>query len=532
MRINPFSAYLFLCQLPVLLYALSFTNVARLESDVKFPSNQDAIKEALFVKWMTSDSPQEVPHPGKLLEVSGSIPSYVRGTYIKNGPGLFALPDGSRRYTHAFDGLAKLQRFEIKENNQVTFSTRFVDSAIKKAMLDTKKPFIPAHLSTGPVDPPFPTWKVFLNSLNFDNACVNFEEISSSGVFCAVTDASVRMDIDPVTLETRRRIPDGKIQGVKGIAKLSTAHSKVARRDGLTYNYYLEIGLKTWAHIVRTDADLSQKSIGKVLINGPPSYVHEISVTDNYAILCIHPLFMDFVKGIKQGALLPSLNFNTSCPTVIHIFDLQGIKPVRSFEAPPCWSYHHVNAFEVGSDVILDLIAYEGAEITNGPHAYLYMENMKTAENRVKQAKEGTVWRFTMDMKSESKSAKVEKKTVFNPENGLPIVMELVSISPECLGKAYRYVYGFTGFYKGEAGYLDWAIVKQDVSHNQRHAVWHEEYCYPGEVSFIHNPDGHEEDDGVLISTVYDSKLGENFLLVLDASSMKELARAYTGVGL
>jgi beta,beta-carotene 9',10'-dioxygenase len=496
------------------------------------PINQDAEKQNLFVKWMTSDSLKEIRHPGVSLEVIGSIPPYVRGTYIKNGPGLFALADGSRRYTHAFDGLAKLQRFEIKGEYDVTFTTRFVDSTIKRAMLNSKRPFIPAHLSTGPVDPPFPMWKVLLNSLNFDNTCVNFEEISSSGVFCAVTDASIRMEIDPITLETRRRIPDGRIEGVKGIAKLSTAHSKVARRDGKTYNYYLEMGFQNWAHIVRTDTNLSQRSIGKVPISGQPSYVHEISVTDNYAVLCMHPLFLDFAESLKQGALLPSLKFDSSSPTLIHIFDLQGVKPVRTFEAPPCWSYHHVNAFEVGSDVILDLIAYEDASITNGPHAYLYMENMETAENRAKQAKEGTLWRFTMNMDLDSKLAKVEKKTVYNLENGLPIVMELVSISPECRGKAYRYVYGFTGFYKGEVGYLDWAIVKQDVSLNQRHGVWHEEYCYPGEASFIHNPEGTEEDDGVLISTVYDSKRGENFLLVLDASSMTEIARAYTGVGL
>ena len=37
------------------------------------------------------------------------------------------------------------------------------------------------------------------------------------------------------------------------------------------------------------------------------------------------------------------------------------------------------------------------------------------------------------------------------------------------------------------------------------------------------------EDKGVLLSQVYDGKRRETFLLVLDAVSMKELCRAYTG---
>jgi beta,beta-carotene 9',10'-dioxygenase len=233
-----------------------------------------------------------------------------------------------------------------------------------------------------------------------------------------------------------------------------------------------------------------------------------------------------------KGALLPNLDFDPAVHTQIHLFDLAGIKPVQTFTAPSCWAYHHVNAYEEGSNVILDIIAYEDAAITNGAHAYLYMDNMKTEANRAKQAKEGTVWRFVMDLKSDCQFVQPERKIIYNAESKLPTVMELISVSPECLGRPYRYVYGFTGFFQGKPGYLDWAIVKQDVARNERHGTWHEEFCYPGEPLFVRDPEGEEEDDGVLLSTVYDAQRGENFLLVLNAANMKELARAYTGVGL
>ena len=73
-------------------------------------------KEERFVEWMTTDCWDEVPHPGRQLTVQGHIPAYVQGTYIKNGPGAFATRNSSspqQRYTHAFDGLAKLQKFDV-----------------------------------------------------------------------------------------------------------------------------------------------------------------------------------------------------------------------------------------------------------------------------------------------------------------------------------------------------------------------------------------------------------------------------------
>lgn len=44
------------------------------------------------------------------LSVQGTIPPWLRGRLLRNGPGRWRAPDGSRTYLHAFDGLAKLVR--------------------------------------------------------------------------------------------------------------------------------------------------------------------------------------------------------------------------------------------------------------------------------------------------------------------------------------------------------------------------------------------------------------------------------------
>ena len=57
-------------------------------------------------------------------------------------------------------------------------------------------------------------------------------------------------------------------------------------------------------------------------------------------------------------------------------------------------------------------------------------------------------------------------------------------------------------------------------------ASWHEDGCYPGEPILVREPGNDAEDGGVVLSVVLDARAGRSFLLVLDAESLGELARA------
>ncbi|HYJ20725.1 MAG TPA: carotenoid oxygenase family protein, partial [Solirubrobacterales bacterium] len=56
--------------------------------------------------------------------------------------------------------------------------------------------------------------------------------------------------------------------------------------------------------------------------------------------------------------------------------------------------------------------------------------------------------------------------------------------------------------------------------------TWHEADCYPGEPVFVSAPRPEDEDDGLALSIVLDAANRRSFLLVLDAGSWQELARA------
>ena len=56
---------------------------------------------------------------------------------------------------------------------------------------------------------------------------------------------------------------------------------------------------------------------------------------------------------------------------------------------------------------------------------------------------------------------------------------------------------------------------------------------YPSEPVFVPNPDGVEEDDGIVLSNVVCSNPNQHpFLLILDAKTFNETARAEVNISL
>jgi carotenoid cleavage dioxygenase-like enzyme len=102
-------------------------------------------------------------------------------------------------------------------------------------------------------------------------------------------------------------------------------------------------------------------------------------------------------------------------------------------------------------------------------------------------------------------------------------MLELPRIDYErCAGRPYRYVWG-TGR-SANGAFLD-TIVRVDVSTGET-SRWAADGCYPGEPVFVGKPESAVEGDGVLLSIVLDAARGVSFLLVLDAQTLGEIARA------
>uniref|UniRef100_A0A7N8Y7D4 Beta-carotene oxygenase 1, like n=1 Tax=Mastacembelus armatus TaxID=205130 RepID=A0A7N8Y7D4_9TELE len=62
----------------------------------------------------------ETPEPVK-AEVTGSVPSWLQGTLLRNGPGLFSV--GSCEYNHWFDGMSLIHSFTFRNEHSHTSAT-------------------------------------------------------------------------------------------------------------------------------------------------------------------------------------------------------------------------------------------------------------------------------------------------------------------------------------------------------------------------------------------------------------------------
>ncbi|EKX35508.1 hypothetical protein GUITHDRAFT_118319 [Guillardia theta CCMP2712] len=499
--------------------------------------HQSAAGKAFSKWWEESREQTLVP---KKLQHKGVFPSFLNGLLLRNGPAIWS--GKGRSYTHAFDGLAKLTKFEVKEG-EVWYSSRFVRSQWYKRMVEEEED-APKAISVGPTDPPLNQLDKLLalfNSDSFDNAPVNVHQLGGQlGPWVAVTDAPLAMEFDRETLETRGRLDKRYVNSVcqlGGLLLFSTAHPLPCPVTGQTINYFLELNVLQGnrALLVRTDDKLARQLVGSVrLAAGEIPYVHSFGLTrTGKAILMLCPLRMP-PAALLNGSFMPSLEWcgeGEGDRTRIYVFDLKEskVEPSWTFEADPLFFYHCINAYEEEEEIVVELCGYNTPDIATSPHAFAYLPNMKDGQERKKQARDGSLYRMKLPLKQQGH---VTVKKLEAPCDGMEMTFELPTINPQLVGKKHRHVYGYTGFGRGdESDFTEWAVLKISTDDDGVTSVlkWEEEQTYPSEPTFVPRPDGKEEDDGVVLVQMFDGKREESFLLCLDAKNMKEIGRAYTG---
>ena len=165
---------------------------------------ETTIISGLNVEDLYIDSPSEVNEKVLTMEAGGiPLPSWLNGALLRNGPGLFGAE--KRRFDHIFDGLAKLTKFDLKEDGSVCFSARFLRSNNYETVTTTGD--ISPGPYTGPVIPSFSQRQKILGLVSsmssFDNVVVNVHQMGDAkGPWVGTTDAPVLMEFDPVTLQT------------------------------------------------------------------------------------------------------------------------------------------------------------------------------------------------------------------------------------------------------------------------------------------------------------------------------------------
>jgi carotenoid cleavage dioxygenase-like enzyme len=175
--------------------------------------------------------------------------------------------------------------------------------------------------------------------------------------------------------------------------------------------------------------------------------------------------------------------------------------------------------------VVIDLCGYDSVDV-------VYNLNMKVltevSDKKYPGLGEGHFRRYRLPSVSNSidNNGAVIGEAVL--ELQLPYGFELPRINETFLINAdYNFVYGIGFLFQGKEHSHNFSdsIVKIDIA-GKTYTSWHQKGCTPSEPIFVPNPDSQSEDDGVLLTVVLDGFKKESFLLVLDAKTMTEVARA------
>jgi carotenoid cleavage dioxygenase-like enzyme len=193
----------------------------------------------------------------------------------------------------------------------------------------------------------------------------------------------------------------------------------------------------------------------------------------------------------------------------IWVIDKSNGKTVAQFETDPFFSFHHVNAWEEGDELVMDLNAYDDASIVEK----YYLKELEKPGN---QLPFGKLKRYRLNLRS--------RKHSYITVSDACIELPRIDYQRYNTNGDYGFTYGVSLHPFHAVGFYN-SIVKINTKTGDN-TYWSEEGCFPGEPVFAARPGSRNDEEGVLLSIVLDSKKRNSFLLVLDAGTMNEIARA------
>jgi torulene dioxygenase len=175
-------------------------------------------------------------------------------------------------------------------------------------------------------------------------------------------------------------------------------------------------------------------------------------------------------------------------------------------------------------DIVCEIVEFADAQIL-GMLQYQYIVSTTAVESRSKRdwKPDAKLTRYKLEGVSLSNartgtdSTSGEGKKIMSIPSG-----DLPRINPNYCLKPHRYVY--TMLDRGKSSFMD-GIGKTDTLVGTT-TVWERERHTPGEPIFIARPGAVDEDDGIILTVVFDGDAATSYLLCLDARTMTEMARA------
>ncbi|MEO0407741.1 MAG: carotenoid oxygenase family protein [Cyanobacteria bacterium P01_A01_bin.135] len=426
-------------------------------------------------------------------EVEGEIPAALTGTLFRNGPGLLDI--GGTPIQHPFDGDGMVCAIAFKDG-KAHFRNRYVrtegycaeqaaDTILYRGVFGTQKP-----------------GGVLANAFDFRlKNIANTNIIYWGGKLLALWEAAKPYRLNPHTLET---IGIDDLDGILAEGDSFAAHPWVDPTCQFTggepclVNFSVQPGLSTQINLYEFYP--SGKLRRRYSHNLPGfAFIHDFAITPNYAIFFQNPVSFNpvpFALGLRGPG--ECISVDPKKPTRILLVPRQPSGKAIELETEAGFVFHHANAFEQGGKVYIDSVCYNGFPTVEPNSDFRQVDFDKVPE--------GQLWRFELDLEEQSVTgSQLEARCC-----------EFPWVHPEYAGRPYRYVYlGAADQREGNAPLQ--CILKADLETGDRQLWSAAPRGFVSEPVFVPRPGSSAEDDGWVMTLVFNASHGRSELVILDA---------------
>jgi all-trans-8'-apo-beta-carotenal 15,15'-oxygenase len=435
--------------------------------------------------WSAGFTSLEQEFDYRVTDIDGQVPPALRGTLFRNGSGRNDL--NGQWFPHWFDGDGMISAIAFDDGG-IRYLNRYVRT--DNYVNETREHRV-LYRGFGKTRPGGILANAFRMSGNVSNTSV----VMQGERLLSLWEGGAPYALNPKTLETFG------IEDFGGRVRAFSAHPKVDPISGDLYNFGIDYGAKTTLTPYRIDRDGALTAYPAIPLPYPVMN-HDFVLTENYMVFCLGPILVHPIKFILGLASFDgALHWDGARPTLILLVRRDGSAPPRWIETDAFFQFHFANGFEQDGTLVVDLTRYPDY-LAIGQSLRTYHESDWAAGGMAALA------RLRIDLAS----GKVGMQTFDTGHSN-----EFPRINPARTGQPYRYAYIANNPNGDDIG-LQHCVTRIDMETGQVQSHDVGAGRYAGEPVFV--PTGAEEDDGVVVTLVYDAAAKRTEVVGLDARDL------------
>ena len=438
--------------------------------------------------WMTLIGTSETGGRDYVPRVEGKLPTGLRGSLYRNGPGLFER--GGVSLKNALDGDGLIQRLSFTDHG-VRYQNAFVQTE-KFAAEQKSGKRLHASWSTRKNTNP-------LSNLGggVDHSQAGVTVYPIHGKLLARDEFGPSYEIDPDNLATRGIVdlPSSAMDvGFK-------AHSKIDPETGEWILGGTKYGRNTEIHAAIYEPNFRLKN--QIEFTCPrPVYIHDFIATSTHLIFVLHPCMfspLPFLIGVKS--FIDSFQWKADQGNLVAIISRSSGEP-QFFEAPASFMWHALNAFDDGDQIVADFVGYDDPDHFIGEQPLLSTLMQGKIGNA---ACPGTIRRYRIGIKSGT----LTEEILDEGNHEFPMLDERNAM------KRHRFGY----FAAGGLGAFNSGLKRLDYESGKTNVFDFGPSVQVGEPVFASAPDG-VIDQGWLISQCLDANSRKTFFGIFNTQAL------------